>query len=103
VDEEKINNLFELYNYFCLSQVLFGLGYFLLMKSIRLIGGSALCCNWVGVFPRHGPIPIVCAKHHTIQTLHLVGEEARTYHLSTYFPLPDRENKTSIFPGAGNF
>lgn len=39
----------------------------------------------------------VCAKHHTIQTLHLVGEEARTYHLSTYYPLPDIENKTAIF------
>ena len=59
LDEEKINNLFELYNYFCLSQVPLGKGYFLLEKSIGFIGGSALCCNWVGVFPRHGPIPIV--------------------------------------------
>ena len=35
----------------------------------------------------------VCAKHHTIQTLDLVGEEARTYRLSTYFPLHVIENK----------
>lgn len=39
----------------------------------------------------------VCAKHHTIQTLDLVGEEARTYCLSTYFPLPNIENKIAIF------